>query len=92
MKGQAAIVALMLAVVIIIVALAFAPVVNQFTKNTMNKTSNDLGEVGGMDCTNSSISDSQKAGCWVVDIGQAYFILGMIAIAGIVIAARILWE
>ena len=89
-KGQASAVAFMLAVVIVILALAFAFPVNDITSKTMNKT-NEFGEVGGLDCSNSSISDSQKAACWTVDIGQAYFIGGMIALAGVVIAAKVIW-
>jgi hypothetical protein len=80
----------MLAIVIIICALAFAPVVNNITGSAMNKT-NEFGEQGGMDCTNTTISDFQKAACWTIDIGQFYFIGGLIALAGIVIGARILW-
>lgn len=90
-KAQASALAFMLAVVIIILGLSFAIPVNQVTSDAMNKT-NSIGEVGGMDCSNSSISDFQKAGCWVTDIGQGYFIGGIIAIAGLVIAAKIIYE
>lgn len=91
MKGQASAVAFMVAVVILICALAFAPIVNEVTTKSMNKT-NEFGEIGGMDCTNSSISDFQKGACWTMDITQPYFIIGLIALGGVVIAARILWE
>jgi hypothetical protein len=91
MKGQASAVAFMIAIVILICALAFAPVVNEITKKAMNDTDADLGEVGGMDCTNTTISDFQKGACWTMDITQSYFIIGLIALGGVVIAARILW-
>ena len=89
-KAQASAVAFMLAVVIIILALAFAFPLNDITTKTMNKT-NEFGQLGGLDCTNSSISDFQKATCWTVDIGQGYFIGGLIAIAGMIIVARVMW-
>ena len=90
-KAQASAVAFMLAIVIILLALSFAPILNDITTQASNKTSSDLGEVGGMDCSNSSISDFQQAACWTMDIGQSYFIIGIIAIAGMVIAARLIW-
>jgi len=91
-KAQAAgyAMAFMLAVTVIILALAFAKPVNEVTTDSMNAT-NSIGEVGGMDCNNSSISDFQKAGCLVSDMGQGFFIGGIMAIAGMVIAARVIF-
>ena len=89
-KAQASALAFMLAIVIIILGISFAVPLNTVTTDAMN-TTNSIGEVGGMDCDNSSISDFQKAGCWVTDIGQGYFIGGIIAIAGLVIASRIIF-
>ena len=91
MKGQASAVAFMVAIVILLMALAFAPVVNEITTKSMNESSAELGEVGGMNCTSTYISNSQKAVCWTMDITQSYFIIGLIALGGVVIAARILW-
>jgi hypothetical protein len=76
----------MLAVVVVILGVSLAFPVNQMTTNAMNKTS----VIGGMDCTNSSISDYTKAACWTADMGQAFFIGSLIAIAGAAIAARVL--
>lgn len=84
-KGQASILAFMLAVVVIILALAFAYPVNQMTTNAMNDTS----EIGGMNCT-STTDDFVKASCWVADIGQGYFIGGLIALTGVIIVGRVL--
>lgn len=89
-KAQVSSVAFMLAIVILILALAFVPAMNETTTDVMNET-NTIGEVGGLNCTSSTISDFTKATCWVVDINQAYIIGGLIAIAGVVIASRILW-
>ncbi len=86
-KGQVAVFLFMIATVIIILALSFAYPVNQMTTNAMNTTS----EIGGMDCSNPSISDFTKAACWTMDISQGYFIGGLLALAGIAIAARIAW-
>jgi len=77
----------MLAIVVIILALAFAPPVNQITTLAMNETS----EIGGMNCT-STTDNFVKAGCWVTDIGQGYFIGGLIALAGLIIAARVIFS
>lgn len=83
-------VAFMLAVCLIILGIAWAAPMNEITNDAMN-TTNSIGEVGGMDCDNSSISDFQKAGCITADISQGYFIGGIMAIAGLIIAARIIF-
>lgn len=82
-------VAFMIAVCLIILGIAWASPINEVTKDARN-TTNQFGEVGGMDCDNSSISDFTKAGCLVTDISQGYFIGGIIALAGVIIAARII--
>ena len=86
-KAQGMSVAFMLAVVIIIFAVAVAPTINLFSTNAMNETS----EFGGMNCTDTT-DDFLKAGCRVADLTQLYFIGGLIAIAGIVIAARVIFS
>ena len=85
-KGQVSVYLFMIAVVIIIMALAFAYPVNQITTSAMNETS----EVGGMNCT-ATTDNFVKASCWVADVGQAYFIGGLLALAGVAIAARVIW-
>jgi hypothetical protein len=74
----------MLAIVVIILALAWAVPVNQMTTMAMNETST----IGGMNC-DATTDDFVKAGCWVMDLGQGYFIGGILAIAGIIVAGRI---
>ena len=80
--------AFMIAVCLIIFGLAWAKPVNQLITYGMNTTSS----IGGMDCDNSSISDFTKAACITSDISQSYFIGGIMAIAGLVIAARIIFS
>lgn len=79
-KGQAAVLAFMLAVTTIILALAWAYPVNEATTNAQTS----------MNCSGTT-DDFVKAGCWVNDIGQAYFIGGIIAIAGVIILGRALF-
>ena len=79
-------VAFMLAVCLIIMGIAWASPVNEMTTAARNETS----EIGGMNCTGTA-DDFVKAGCMVADIGQAYFIGGIIAIDGLIIAARIIF-
>ena len=86
-KAQASALAFMLAVVVIILGLAWISPVNEMTKLAMNETS----EIGGMNCTSSALDDFTKAGCWTLDIAQVYFIGGIIALAGVIIAARIIF-
>jgi len=86
-KGQVGALVFMLAIVVIILALAWAVPVNEMTTLAMNETS----EIGGMNCTLTS-DDYVKAGCWVADLGQGYFIGGILAIAGIIIAGRMFFS
>lgn len=87
-RGQVAAMAFMIAIVIIILALAWTPAINEITSNVMNETYPIGGD--GMNCS-ATTDNFVKAGCWVADINQAYFIGGLLAIAGIVIAARLIW-
>ena len=86
-KAQSAVLAFMIAVVIIFLALAFAWPVNQMTTMAMNETS----QIGGMNCTGTT-DNFVKAGCWITDIGQSYFIGGLLALAGVAIAARLIFS
>lgn len=89
-KAQVSVVAFMLAVVILILGLSFAYPVNQVTTDAMNESSDFLGETGGLNCTGTT-DNYVTATCWIADIGQAYFIGGIFALAGLIIGARILW-
>ena len=94
-------IAFMLAVVVIILALAFAFPLNQLTTQARADTTytnftsaegiEGQAEFTGMNCTGSVISDFTSAGCLTMDLGQMYFIGSLIAIGGIVVAARIMF-
>lgn len=86
-KAQIRILALMLGITIIILALALAPSIKTFTDDAMNSsTSTTLG----MDCSNSSISNFDKAACIGVDMGGFYFLAAIIFIGGSVAVAKVL--
>jgi len=78
---------LMLGLTIIILALALAPIGKSFVDSTMNAT---VGDTIGMDCSNSSISDFNKAACRVTDFSLFYFFGGLILIGGAVVGARLI--
>ena len=89
-------VAFMLAVSVIIIGIALAPVLNQATTSAMSENATTLygdnSDTGnGLNC-NGGITDFTKAGCWVLDMGQVLFIGGLIALAGTIIAARIIFK
>ena len=88
-KGQTMIVAFMLATVVIILGIAWAWPVNEITTNAMNETYQIGGD--GMNCT-GVIDDFTKAGCLAMDINQSFFIGSIIAIAGIIIGAKLIWS
>ena len=87
--GQTTLFAMMIGLVIIILALALAPVISDSSNRAMNKT-NETFNIVGMDCTNSSISNFNKAACIATDITPFYFIGVMILIGGGFIVAKII--
>lgn len=85
-KGQAIFVYFCLGIVIIILALAFAPILKQFVTDAMNpSTENSIG----LDCNNASISDFDKANCVAVDLSQFTFIMTLISIG---LAILVVWR
>jgi hypothetical protein len=80
--GQVIFYTLMLAVVIVILALAIAPVLKSHNEQVMSEDN--------LNCSSSLISDYQKAQCKLVDWSFPYFFFGLLAIAGIVLGAKIL--
>ena len=90
-KGQVMIYGFMIAICLIVMALALAPMLKNRTDNAMNLTTSE-GEVQGLDCTNSSISTFNKAACNSVDMTLFLFIGGMIFLAGAIITARIIFS
>jgi len=86
-KGSILIYGLMLGLVIIILALSLAPTGQQVISEAMNQsTSNAIG----LNCSNSTISNFDKAACVVTDFSLPYFFGGLIFIAGAIIVGRIL--
>lgn len=79
---------MMLGLVIIILALALAPIGKQFIDSAMNQT---VGDSIGLDCGNSSISTFDKGTCVITDFSLAYFFGGLILIGGAVILAKIVF-
>ena len=82
-KGQVIFVSLMIALVFIILALAFAPVIKEFSDDAQNTTSQTQV---GLDCSNSSISNFDRANCLFVDYMNPLFV-GFLIFAGAAIAA-----
>lgn len=75
-----------MAVVVLILALAFAPVIKQFADSAMNSTS---ATQVGLDCSNASISNFDKANCIAVDSFNPYFVGFLLLFAGALIAAKV---
>ena len=86
--GQAFFLTLMIGVCIIIIALAFAPVINEFNDDARNTTASD-GNVG-LDCANTSISDFQNAACIANDITTASFVGILLALGLAIIVGKVL--
>lgn len=84
-KGQVIMYGLMIGIVIIILALSFASPIKEFVENTRNQTS-EFGT--GLDCSNSSISDFDKATCLSSDLSLPIFIGVLIFIGGAVITVK----
>ena len=89
-KGQVVFMGLMLAVVIIVMALALAPVLKLATDSARNGT--DWIGGTGLNCTNTSLSDYDKGACTIVDLTAPYYIGALIALAGIIFVAKIILE
>lgn len=81
-KGSVLFYGLMLGLTIIILGMALAPAVLESTNSTMSN----------IDCSNSSISNFDKATCIATDITLPYFIGTLVLIGGAVITARIIFS
>ena len=81
-RGQVIFVTLMIAIVVIVLALAFAFPVKEATQDAR----------GTMNCSDTTISTFDKAGCLASDLTLFYFIGGMIFIAGAVVTARVIFK
>lgn len=85
-KGQTIFFTFMIAVVIIVLAIAFAYPLKQHFDNVRGPNTDTNS---GLDCSNSSIADYQKAQCIITDASLPFFVFGLLAIAGLIIAARV---
>ena len=85
-SGSTVILGLMLGMVIIILALALAPVLQDTVDEAMSETS---GDKYGLDCNNESISSFDKAGCIAVDLSWFYYLGALLFIGGLVITSKI---
>jgi hypothetical protein len=86
-RGQVIFFTLMLSVVVVLLAMALIPVVNEFATGAMNGTSDTAV---GLDCGNSSISDYTKGQCVLTDAATPYFFFGFIGIALLIIGAKLI--
>ena len=87
-KAQISIYGFMLMIIIVLLVLAFAFPVYQITTYAMNESSS----VGGMNCSSATVDDFTKAACWVVDFGMGYYVGALLAFAGIIIGAKIIFS
>ncbi len=79
-KGQTALLSLMLGVFIFFTAMTFI--------DPMTDVITEVRGVEQLNCSDSTISDGQKATCLIVDLILPYFIAVILAIAGATIGAR----
>jgi len=86
--GSVVIYTLMIGLVIFVIALALAPIVKNLTDTARNETS---GDTVGLDCSNESISNFDKAACVATDLTQFYYIGALIFIGGIIITAKVVF-
>lgn len=75
---------LMLGITVLILALAFAPVLKQFVEDASGSES--------LDCDNSSISYFDQSACIVADVSIFGFIGGLIFLVGAIVGARIIFS
>ena len=83
-QGSVVVYGLMVGLVILILGLALAPAVSEFTTGAMNETT-------GLNCSSELISNFDKAACVANDLTLLYFIGGVILIAGAIITAKIVF-
>jgi hypothetical protein len=81
-KGQVAILGLMVGIFIFMVAMVFI--------NPIKDTIDQARGTSQLDCGNSSISDSQKGTCLIVDLILPYFIVCILALAGAWITTKLI--
>jgi len=75
---------MMIGFLVILLALYLAPAVLQITTEAR-------GNVTGMDCANSTISNYDKGACLVSDLNLFYFIGSLLFVGGLIITARVMF-
>ena len=90
-RGQVLILSLMIAITVIVLTLALAPVVIDHITDVNNETVVTTGGnvIYGLNCTNAAINNYDRATCLVTDITIFQFIGGLVFIAIGLISARI---
>ena len=87
-KGQIFFYTFMMAIVVLVLAVALAYPLSQTVSDARG---NSTEQSVGLDCANTTISNFQKGQCIITDLATPYFIIGLIAIAGMVIGAKTLF-
>lgn len=90
LKGQIVFVGLMIGITIIVLALALAPTVQDFTNGARNET--DMLGGTGLNCTNTALGWADEGACMITDLTLPYFILGLICIGLIYFGAKFIIE
>lgn len=88
-RGQVIFVGFMIGLVILVLALALAPSVKNSTDVARNESTNSSI---GLDCSNESISNFDKASCIATDLMLPYFIGFLIFFAGAIVVGRIIFQ
>jgi len=78
----------MLALTIIVLALALSGPIKETVDNARNETYENYY---GLNCSSATISDYDKAACVASDMSIFYFVGGLIFVAGMIIAARLVF-
>lgn len=84
---------IMLGVVIIILALAFAPALNNSINDVRNQTSENsltLNCFSGDGVKNNTLNDYEEANCIASDLITPAFIFVLIGVAGVIIGAKLI--
>ena len=89
-KGQVIFFGLMIGITVIVLALALAPVLGEFTDGAMNET--DVLGGQGLNCTSTTLSWADEGACLIVDFSLPYFILSLMAIGLIYLGGKFVIE
>lgn len=83
-RGQVLFYTLMIAICVLVLAMAFSPVLKQSTETARNPSN--------LDCANDSISTFNKVTCIASDVSLPAFIIVMIALAGAIVGAKVVFS